>query len=146
MPSRPKRTVLADANAASSPPPTLEPNQLLAKVVKGEGNSLFAVTTPSGQKLLVELPSSFRNTFWIKRGGFLLVDTAEFAGRDNKLGGLIVTVVMDEKRWRKMPYWPKEFAKRDLYEDSDDEDEEESNMGKMPPSDDEEEEQEEVER
>ena len=97
---------------------------------------MFAVTAPSGEKLLVELSAKLRNVFWIKRGGYVLVDTDEFAERENKLGGLIVTVVMDEKAWRKMNYWPKEFAKRNLYEETDSDDEE-SNMGKMPPSDEE---------
>ncbi|KAF2672421.1 nucleic acid-binding protein [Microthyrium microscopicum] len=139
MPSRPKRTVLADATASASPPTTLEPNHVLAQVVKAQGNSLFTVTLPDGEILLVELPSKLRNTFWIKRRGYVVIDTQEFAERDNKLGGLVVTVVMDEKRWRRMAYWPKEFGKT-VYEASDsDEEEEESNMGKMPPSSDDEE-------
>ncbi len=67
-----------------------------------------------------------------------MVDTASLADRENKLGGEIVNVVGDEKAWRKMSYWPVEFAKKtsSYAEDSDDE------GPQMPPSDDEEEEKE----
>ena len=66
-----------------------------------------------------------------------MVDTTAFEERDNKLDGEIVTVVREEREWRKQKYWPVEFAKKIFYDS--DEDEEESNMGKMPPSDSEEE-------
>jgi len=102
---RPKRQVLADAVEATSPPTALGENHLLAKVIKGEGNNLFTVSLPSQEILLVELRSTLRNTFWMKRGSFVVVDTAALAERDNKLGGEIAMVVMDEKSWRKMSYW-----------------------------------------
>lgn len=88
--------------------------------------------------MLVELPAQFRNVFWIKRNGYVVVDTEALADRDNKLDGEIVNVVREEREWRKMKYWPVEFKKRAAYDDSD-ESEEESKVGKMP-SDDEEEE------
>jgi probable RNA-binding protein EIF1AD len=140
---RPKRDVLASAEAASSPPSTLPSNHLIARVIKAQGNNLFSVSLPSGEELLVELASRLRNTFWIKRRGYVIVDTEALAERDNKLGGEIVTVIMSEREWRKMSYWPKEFAKHNTYDgddDEDDEEEEESNVGKMPPSDSEDEE------
>ncbi|KAI6868448.1 hypothetical protein KC338_g3937 [Hortaea werneckii] len=65
---------------------------------------------------------------------FVLVDAAALAERDNKLGGEIVNVVGDEKAWKKMAYWPAEFAKkRAVYGD-----ESEDEGPQMPPSDDEE--------
>jgi len=144
MSSRPKRDVYVDAAAASSPPSELPETQIIARVIKGEGNSLFRVTIPSGEELLVELPSKMRNLFWIKRRGYVVVDTAVLNERENKIGGEIVTVIMDEKRWRKMKWWPAEFGERKgVYENSDSESEEESTMGKMPPADDREEEEEE---
>jgi len=88
--------------------------------------------------MLVELPSRFRNTIWMKRGGYVVIDTLGAGVRENKIGGEIVNVVREEREWRKMAYWPKEFEKNNAaYEDSDDE---ESNAGKMPPSDSEEDE------
>ncbi len=102
---RPKRDLLATAQETSTPPATLSDDQSIARVLKVEGNNLYSVDLPSGKSILVELPSRFRSTIWIKRGGFVLVDTRAFDGRDNKLDGEIVNVVRDEKQWRKEIYW-----------------------------------------
>lgn len=134
---RPKRNVQAAAEETSTPPDELTVTQSIAQVVKAEGNSLYRCGLPGGKEILVELPSRFRNTIWIKRGGYVLVDTAGGDARDNKLGGEILNVVRDEREWRKASYWPKQFPKVDPYADSDDE---ESTVGKMPPSDSEDEE------
>lgn len=135
---RPKRQVLATYAESSAPPDELPESHIIARVIKGEGNNLFRVQEAKGKKLLVELPSQFRSTFFLRRGGFVVVNLAAFAERDNKLDGEIVNLVREEKAWRKQSYWPAEFAKKQ-YEDSEDESEEESNVGKMPPSDSEEE-------
>lgn len=134
---RPKRQVLATYAESSAPPDDLGEDHIIARVIKGEGNNLFRVQEPKGKPLLVELPSQFRSTFFLRRGGFVVVNLAAFAERDNKLDGEIVNLVREEKAWRKQTYWPEEFAKKQ-YEDSEDESEEESNGGKMPPSDSEE--------
>lgn len=126
-----------------TPPSSLTPTQSLARVLQAAGNNLYRVELPSSstlasdasKTLLVELPARFRSTIWIKRGGFVLVDTAAAAERENKLDGEIVNVVRNEKEWRKEKYWPKEFVQRISYADEDDSDEEESNVGRMPPSD-----------
>lgn len=102
---RPKRNVLAAAEETSTPPNALTPAQSIARVLKAEGNSLYSCTLPSGAPILVELPSRFRNTIWIKRGGFVLVDTKDAEVRENKLDGEIVNVVRDEREWRKESYW-----------------------------------------
>jgi len=81
---------------------------------------------------LAELPSRFRNTIWIKRGGYVLVDTKDSEMRENKLDGDIINVVRDDKFWRKQPYWPQEFVKPTAYNDGSEE--EDSVVGKMPPS------------
>lgn len=133
---RPKRQVLATYAESSAPPDDLPESHIIARVIKGEGNNLFRVQEAEGMSLLVELPSQFRSTFFLRRGGFVVVNLAAFAERDNKLDGEIVNLVREEKAWRKQSYWPLEFAKK--HEDSEDENEEESNVGKMPPSDSEE--------
>jgi probable RNA-binding protein EIF1AD len=133
---RSKRNLLQTAAAAFTPPDVLPENHILARVVKAEGNNLFRVEISSKEQLLVELPAKFRSEFWIKRRGYVVVDRSALADRENKLGGEISNVVREEKAWRKMKYWPAEFSKRVVEEDSD---EDESNMGKMPPSDSEEE-------
>lgn len=126
---RPKREILADAQSAASPPVTLPQTHLIARVLKAQGNNIFLVVLPSTKEMLVELEYKLRNTFWIKRGGYVIVDTEALADRDNKLAGEIVTVIMNEKEWRKMSYWPSEFEKK-----VESDDEEDSNIGKLPPS------------
>ena len=103
---RPKRNLLATAAETSSPPTVLEQGHTIARVNKAESNNLYSVHLPSGKDtLLVELPSRFRSQIWIKRGGYVIIDRSAFDDRENKLGGEIVNVVRDEKRWRKQAYW-----------------------------------------
>ena len=103
---RPKRKLLATAAETSSPPPALDAGHAIALVKKAEGNNLYSVELPAAKEpLLVELPSRFRSQIWIKRGGYVVVNTSAFDSRENKLGGEIVNVVRDEKQWRKQAYW-----------------------------------------
>lgn len=102
---RPKRKVLATAEETLTPPSSLSEGQSIARVVKGEGKNIYLVHLPSGKSILAELPSRFRSTIWLMRGGYVLVDTKAFNDRDNKLDGEIVNVVRDEKQWRKESYW-----------------------------------------
>lgn len=133
---KPRRNIDAAVEETLTPPATLNPGQHIARVKQGAGNNLYHLELPDGKPLLAELPAKFRSTVWMKRGGFVLVDTSALADRDNKLGGEIVTYVGDERAWMKMPWWPKEFpAKRAGYGD-DDEDSDEGPQ--MPPSDSEE--------
>ena len=152
---KPKRNLHATAEETSTPPTALEDGCIVAKIVKGEGNNLWSVQVPDGERtLLVELPARFRSTIWLKRGGFVVINTNCFKDRNNKLGGEIANVVREEKRWKKQKYWsvsllhakimrllrsrPKEFEKKPTYlEESDDE---VSVVGTMPPTQDSEEE------
>lgn len=108
----------------SGPPPELAISQKIGKVETINGNNIYTVILPdledesisgTARSLhLVELPPKFRNTMWIRRGGFVLIDCGAFEGRENKLSGEIVTVIHDEKSWRKMDYWPNEFKKAEV--------------------------------
>ncbi|GAB0132446.1 hypothetical protein EsDP_00000881 [Epichloe bromicola] len=131
---KPKRNVLAAAEETLTPPETLGPNESLVRVVKPLGNNLYTCELPNKKPVVLELAQRFRNTIWIKRGGFVLAERYADGSSDSRADGEIVNVVRDEKLWRKQLYWPKEFTKN-TYDLSDDED---SNVGKMPPSDDEE--------
>jgi probable RNA-binding protein EIF1AD len=132
----PRRKLQATVEETLTPPDSLCESQTLARILAAKGKNLYEVETPSGETLLVELEAKFRSTIWLKRGGYVLVDTGTLATRENKIDGEIVNVVRDEKAWRKAPFWPKEFSKKSAVV-SVDSDEEQSNMGKMPPSDDE---------
>lgn len=133
---KPKRNLHAVAEETVTPPDSLSAHQKIARVHSAAGNNLYHVALPTGETLLAELHMKFRSTIWIKRGNYVLVDTAALADRGNKLGGEIVNIVRDEKGWRKMPYWPAEFAKEQMSsygEDSDGDDDDEGPT--LPPSD-----------
>jgi probable RNA-binding protein EIF1AD len=102
---RPKRNVQAAADETSNPPTALTASQFIAKVLKATGNSLYSCSLPDKREILVELPSRFRNTIWIKRWGYVLVDTKDAGVRENKIDGEIINVVRDEREWRKEAYW-----------------------------------------
>lgn len=102
---KPKRNIISAAEETSNPPDELTTTQLIARVIKGEGNSLYSCILPDQKTILVELEPRFRNTIWIKRGGYVLVDTKEAAVRQNKIAGEIINVVRDERSWRKQSYW-----------------------------------------
>jgi len=85
------------------PPSELMPTQHIVRVSKVQGNALYTVELPSKEELLVELPTRFRNAVWVRRGGYILVDTEGFT--EGKVNGEIKEVIMDEKAWRKMSYW-----------------------------------------
>ncbi|KAI9886114.1 MAG: hypothetical protein M1823_002074 [Watsoniomyces obsoletus] len=128
-----RRNVRLVAEETSTPPDSLGESEFIARVTRAAGNNLFEVQLPSSQRL-VELPSRFRSTVWIRRGGFVLVNIKALEHRENKIGGEIVNVVRDEKAWRKQPYWPKEFARaaaeeEPIHTDSEDDDDDQSGAG-----------------
>ncbi len=125
-----RRKIRNAAEETLTPPDSLAPGQMIARVVKTNGKDLYTVQTSDGTNLLVELEAKFRGTIFVKRGGYVLVDTSA-SDRANKIQGEIVNIVGDEKTWRKQPYWPQAFVKKAMPVDSD---EEESLVGKMPPS------------
>lgn len=133
----PRRKLQATVDETLTPPDVLEDGQFVARIRNAAGNNLYSVEKSDQTTLLVELEPRFRSTIWLKRGGYVLVDTKTLADRSNKIGGEIINIVRDEKAWRKAAYWPKEFAKKSVV--ATDSDEEESTVGKMPPSDSEEE-------
>lgn len=143
---RPKRLLQQTAEiTTTTPPDALSPTQGIARILKNAGNNLFQVALPhaqnkpvgSGETVLVELPSRYRNLVWIRRGGYVVVDSEGENidnERDNKIWGEIVNIIREEKSWRKMKYWPEAFKQQELeysYGDAT------SKVGQMPPSDDE---------
>jgi len=89
--------------ASDDPPSELTSTQHIGRVAKTHGNALYSVELPSKDKLTVELPMRFRNAVWVRRGGFVLIDTEGYT--EGKVGGEIKEVIRDEKAWRKMAYW-----------------------------------------
>lgn len=102
---RPKRNVLAVAEESLTPPDSLQPNQSVVRVVKPEGNNLYTCELPDKKTLLLELAQRFRNTIWVRRGGFVLAEQYPKESGESRAVGEIVNIVRDEKQWRKLPYW-----------------------------------------
>ncbi|OTB08294.1 hypothetical protein M426DRAFT_8102 [Hypoxylon sp. CI-4A] len=128
--ARSKRNIRAAAEESETPPDQLTETQSVARVIKAEGNNLYACSLPNQRLVLVELADRFRNTIYTRRGGYVLVELSPAGERKGKVEGEIVNVVRDEKAWRKQSYWPKEFP-RIIHGD----DNEDSIVGQMPPSD-----------
>jgi probable RNA-binding protein EIF1AD len=102
---RPKRNVIAAAEESMTPPAQLEQSHSVVRVIKPEGNNLFTCELPNQKTMVVELAQIFRNTIWIKRGGFVVVDAYSNRAPDSRAEGEIVNIVRDEKQWRKQSYW-----------------------------------------
>ena len=126
-----KRVKQAVVNETVTPPASLSAAQQVARVKQAAGNNTFQLELASGKTALAELPARFRSTIWLKRGTFVILDTEALAERDNKLDGEIVNVVRDEKAFRRMSYWPPEFAARTSTYGEESEDD----GPQMPPSD-----------
>lgn len=129
----PRRKLQATVEETLTPPASLKEGQYVCRVKNAAGNNLYNVELPNASVLLAELEARFRSTIWLKRGGFVVIDSTSLADRGNKLDAEIINVVRDEKAWRKMPWWPKEFEKRTAVIDDG---EEKSTVGKLPPTDD----------
>lgn len=102
---RPKRNVQAAAEESLTPPAALEPSQSLVRVVKPEGNNLYACELPNKKPVVLELAQRFRNTIWIRRGGIVLAERYPEGSEEGRAAGEIVNVVRDDKLWKKQPYW-----------------------------------------
>ncbi|KAL9091852.1 MAG: hypothetical protein Q9159_001224 [Coniocarpon cinnabarinum] len=96
------------SSAASSEIPTSLPSPPQSQSTSPVAHPESSAET--NRDILVELPKKLRNTLFIRRGGFVLVDCKAFDARENKLGGEIVGVVGDVREWRKCEWWPKEFG------------------------------------
>ncbi|KAK5077936.1 hypothetical protein LTS08_003223 [Lithohypha guttulata] len=131
----PRRKLQETVDETLTPPDALKEGQSIARVKNAAGHNLYNVELPNEMVILAELEARFRSTIWLKRGGFVVIDTSSPAERANKIDAEIVNVVRDERAWRKEAYWPKEFAKKAA--PAEDSDEEGSKVGKLPPSDDE---------
>lgn len=77
----------------------------MARVLKAEGNSLYNCVLPDKSTVTVQLQDRFRNTIWIRRGGYVLVDLTPTEEHKGKVKGDIVNIVREEKEWRKQSYW-----------------------------------------
>lgn len=83
-------------------------NQQLVKVLASCGNYLYEICTTGGDVFLVSMPSKFRNTVWIRKGSYVIIESID---EGQKVRGEIVKVLLKHhlKQMKKDGNWPKEF-------------------------------------
>ncbi|SPN99903.1 related to eukaryotic translation initation factor eIF1a-like protein [Cephalotrichum gorgonifer] len=130
MPPRSKAQI-SKAHEALEPPATLLPGQIIARIEKALGHARYACLLPNKTTVIADLDERFRQAVWVERGNYVLLERYDPKEVEDDAVAKIINIAKDEKRWRKMSYWPVEFPK---FQDpgSDDED---SRVGMMPPSD-----------
>ena len=67
--------------------------QYIAKVVGSKGNNLHEVLSEHGGQFLASMPTKFRNTVWVKREQFVIVEDIE---EGDKVKGEIANVLDSE--------------------------------------------------
>uniref|UniRef100_A0A7E4ZYW6 Probable RNA-binding protein EIF1AD n=1 Tax=Panagrellus redivivus TaxID=6233 RepID=A0A7E4ZYW6_PANRE len=83
--------------------------QRVAQVGQSRGNNLHEVVDETGERYLASMPTKFRNTVWIKRGQFVVVEAIE---EGDKVKGEIVNVLDEESilHLENTGRWPAHFA------------------------------------
>eukprot|EP01025_Chloroclados_australasicus_P017181 TRINITY_DN18744_c2_g1_i2.p2 TRINITY_DN18744_c2_g1~~TRINITY_DN18744_c2_g1_i2.p2 ORF type:complete len:171 (-),score=30.02 TRINITY_DN18744_c2_g1_i2:355-846(-) len=92
-------------------------DQKIVQAISTQGGNVVEVAYPDGSKSFCLLPTRFNKTFWIRRGGYLIIselDEQEQGG--NKIRGMVESVLYDQdiKQLKKMDgIWPPEFDEED---------------------------------
>jgi len=86
--------------------------ELVARVTELRGSNICEVQLPKGEKLLVQIPTRFRKTVWIKRGNFVIINRP--TNWDNlwyKVGAMVQHVLFSDhvKHLKTEGLWPPEF-------------------------------------
>jgi len=68
----------------------LTKNQRIVKVIENKGQHIYLVEFSSGDTTLTLLPAKFRNTIWIKRGDYLII---EIAAPEKNFSGKIRSII-----------------------------------------------------
>lgn len=84
---------------------TLQPNQCVVRVLAPKGGNVFEVAFASAQTTMVSLPSRFNKLLYVKRGGYLIVETSPEA--TGAVTGFVVAVLYDDdvKALRRQGDW-----------------------------------------
>ncbi|KAF7725535.1 hypothetical protein EC973_009565 [Apophysomyces ossiformis] len=99
--------------------------QQYARVIGPRGNSQHEVEFADGSRKLVTLPPRFRNTVWVKRGHYVIVDPS-LGTTSDKVCGEIVRVLFPKhiKVLENDGEWPSEFSKKQGHVEDKEDDEE----------------------
>ncbi|KAI7872596.1 hypothetical protein BDF14DRAFT_1755064 [Spinellus fusiger] len=89
-------------------------SQNYARSLGPRGNHQHQVEYADGTQTLVVLPPKFRNTIWVKRGHYVIVDPMAGTTSD-KVGGEIIQVLFPQHiKWLKQAgKWPDHFDRKE---------------------------------
>jgi len=92
--------------------PVPSEQEQVARVTELRGSNICEVELANGEKLLVQIPTRFRKTVWIKRGNFVIINRP--TNWDNlwyKVGAMVQHVLFSDhvKHIKAEGLWPKEF-------------------------------------
>ena len=96
---------ISKALSALDPPASLQPNQTIARVDRPLGHSRYACLLPSKAVVTTDLDERFRQTVWVERGNYVLLEHYDPKEVEGEAVAKIINIAKDEKQWRKMPYW-----------------------------------------
>ena len=96
---------VSKALSALDPPDALLPKQIIARVDKALGHAQYACLLPSKTVVTADLDERFRQTVWVERGNYVLLERYDPKEVDGEAVAKIVKIAKDEKLWRKMSYW-----------------------------------------
>ena len=86
-----------------------ETNQLIAQTLASRGNNLHEIIDQDGNQYLASMPMKFRNTVWLRRGQFVLIEPIE---EGDKVKAEIVNILDSENVLyiEECGQWPKRFS------------------------------------
>lgn len=115
------RKHLTDQVLNDFPEPDIEQNEEIARIAASRGGNTLEITLPNDAKVeLALLPSKFNKLVWVKRGDYIIVQSAADDNTENTITTsttgagiryLVKHVLYKEqvKFLRSMPYWPSDF-------------------------------------
>ncbi|KAI1311287.1 putative RNA-binding protein eif1ad [Mortierella claussenii] len=87
--------------------PELEEGQRFARVLGTRGKNVHEVQYDSGEELLVNLPPKFRSLVWVKRGSYVVIQSAEEEDKTKVAGDIVAVLFPDHiKQYKQRGIWP----------------------------------------
>lgn len=93
--------------------PEPENDQYIVRIFGPRGNNLHEVERDDGSRFLCSMPTKFRKSVWIKRGGFVIVEPIE---EGEKVKAEIAHILFPEqiRHLQKRGLWPKAFIEEEV--------------------------------
>jgi len=85
----------------------------IARVTELRGSNICEVEIPEGEKFLVQLPTKFRKTVWVKRGNYVIINRpTAWDNMQYKVKAMVQHILFPDqiKYLKNESLWPKEFG------------------------------------